>query len=116
VTMGVGTSSSSDVTMIGGPCGTVTARAGTTSSSGGTSSSNGTMIVGPYGIGTSSSSGGTTAVSGCDSKTSSSTTRVRFVLGTYSSSYIMCMTNCSDETGSLRRRQLGSPDGAMARV
>jgi hypothetical protein len=93
-----------------------------------TSSSSGTTIAGPCdgiatrGAGTSSpssSSGGIIAILGYDSKTAGSTTRMCFALGTSSSSYIMCVTNWSGETGSLqrrRRRWLDSLDGAMAGV
>jgi hypothetical protein len=92
-----GTSSSFSGTMTRGPCGTVTAGAGNSSSSGGTSSSSGTATEVPYGTRTSSSSGGGTTVSGYNSKTSS-TTRMHFMLGTSSSSYITCVANWSGET------------------
>jgi hypothetical protein len=88
--------------------------AGISSSSNGTSSPGRTVTMGPYGTGTYSSSGGTTTVSGYDSDTSSSTTRMRFALGASSSSYITCVSKWSGETGSWQR--LDSPNGAMARV
>jgi hypothetical protein len=103
-------------TTIGGPCRTATTGARNSSSFDGTSSSGGTVTEGPYRTGTSSSSGGTATFSGCNSKTSSSTTRMWFMLGTSSSSYITCITNWSGETSSSRRRWLDSPDEAMARV
>jgi hypothetical protein len=78
-----------------GPYGTTTVGSGNSYSSGGTSSSGGTVTEGPYGTGTSSSSGGTAAVSGYNNETSSSTACMHFVLGTSSSSYIMCVTNWS---------------------
>jgi hypothetical protein len=80
--------------------GTTTVGAGNSSSFGGTSSSGGTVTEGPYGTRISSSSSGGTIVLGCDYETSSSTMRVRFMLGTTSSSYITCIANWSRETGS----------------
>jgi hypothetical protein len=92
----VGTSSSSDGTATGGPCGTVTMRVGNSSSSDGTSSSGGTATEGPFGAVTSSSSGGGTVVLGYDNETSSSTTHMCFVLGTSSSLSLTCaMPNSS---------------------
>jgi hypothetical protein len=113
------TSSSFGGTATGGPCGTMIAGPGNSSSFSGTSSSHGTTTEGPYKTRTSSSSSGTTAVLGCNSETSSSTTCMGFALGTSSSSYITCVTNWSGETSLLRRRRrrhLDSLDGAMARV
>jgi hypothetical protein len=78
-----GTSSSSGGTVIGGPYGTATTGAGTSSSS------DGTATEVRYGTGTFSSFDEGVVVLGCDSKTSSSTTCMRFTLGTSSSSYIM---------------------------
>jgi hypothetical protein len=113
------TSSSFGGTAIGGPCGTMIAGTGNSSSFSGTSSSHRTTTEGPYKTRTSSSSSGTAAVLGCNSETSSSTTCMGFALGTSSSSYITCVTNWSGETSLLRRRRrrhLDSLDGAMARV
>jgi hypothetical protein len=84
---------------------TTTTGAGNSSSFGGTSSSGGTTTEGPYGTRTSSSSSGTAAVLGCDSETSSSTTHMRFTLGTSPSAYKMSVTNWSGKTGSSWRRR-----------
>jgi hypothetical protein len=100
-----GAARTSNRTTIGGPYGTVTTGAGNSSSFNGTSSSGGTAIEGLCGTGTSSSSGGTTVVLGYDSRTSSSTTRMRFMLGTSYSSYITCVINWIGKTGSSQRQR-----------